>query len=144
MHLKLWWKDYSVVVIYFSLFLFSLILFYTFYSSRFFMEHLALPIIHFQGEVASFCLQLFGYNTHIEQHILQGSGQTLSIMKGCDGIEPIALYIIGVLLTPFSLSIRFRGLLVGLLVLLVLNIFRIILLFGVKVCLLYTSPSPRD
>ncbi len=57
----------------------------------------------------------------------------LSIERGCDAIEPSALFCAGVLAFPASLLSKLPGMLIGTLCLMVLNIFRIVSLFYIGV-----------
>jgi len=64
---------------------------------------------------------------------LAGQETTLNVAKGCDGLEASALYLIAVLLMPFSWRSKALGLLAGAAVLFVLNILRIVGLYLVMI-----------
>ncbi len=53
----------------------------------------------------------------------------LSIERGCDAVEPSALFCAGVLAFPASFLSKLPGMLIGTICLMVLNIFRIVSLF---------------
>jgi len=55
----------------------------------------------------------------------------LSIERGCDAVEPSALFCAGVLAFPASFLSKLPGMLIGTICLMVLNIFRIVSLFYV-------------
>ncbi|MFQ5422935.1 MAG: exosortase H [Phycisphaerae bacterium] len=57
----------------------------------------------------------------------------LSIERGCDALQPSALFIAAVLAFPASMWKRIPGLLVGTLVLMVINLVRIVSLYYVQV-----------
>ena len=57
----------------------------------------------------------------------------LSIERGCDALQPSALFIAAVLAFPASMRARLPGLLIGTLVLMVLNLVRIVSLYYVQV-----------
>jgi exosortase/archaeosortase family protein len=110
-------------------FLAILVGFYVIYTSTFFTEWLLEPYVHIQAVLASTVLNLFGLKTVANGTELAGAQATLSVVKGCDGMEVTALYLIGVLLVPFQRSSKLAGLGYGLLVLFVLNLIRIIGLY---------------
>lgn len=57
----------------------------------------------------------------------------LSIERGCDAVEPSALFCAGVLAFPASFFSKLPGMLIGTICLMVINIFRIVSLFYVGV-----------
>ncbi len=107
-------------------------LFYIIYSTKFFEENIAIPFLNLQANFSSSILNIFGFGTTIKSNIISGSDQVLSIQRGCDGIEPIALFTIGVLLVPFSMKTKLPGIAFGIISLSLLNIIRIIGLFIIK------------
>ncbi|MCB0598125.1 MAG: archaeosortase/exosortase family protein [Lewinellaceae bacterium] len=106
-------------------FLISILAFYWLYNSAFFAEEISKPLTKFQAELSSHILNFFGQNTWVEKSILHGQNSALDIKKGCDGIEPTALFIIGVLIVPLSWKTKLPGLLMGLIALLLINLLRI-------------------
>lgn len=73
----------------------------------------------------------------VEQNV-SASGKTirgrtsLTIERGCDAIEPSALFIAGVLAFPAALFRKVPGLLVGTICLMLLNLVRIVSLFYIR------------
>ena len=57
----------------------------------------------------------------------------LVIERGCDAIEPSALFLAGVLAFPAAFAIKLPGMLIGTVCLMVLNLVRIISLFYVQI-----------
>lgn len=57
----------------------------------------------------------------------------LVIERGCDAIEPSALFLAGVLAFPAAFAMKLPGMLIGTLCLMVLNLVRIISLFYVQI-----------
>ena len=127
------WRDKSPVLKYLLGFVLLLVLFYAVYITPFFEEWVLLPVLQVQTEISSFFLNLFGQGTNAQDATLQGKLATLNVAKGCDGMEAMALYLIGVLLMPFSWRSKGVGLLLGAGVLFVLNLVRIIGLYLAKV-----------
>lgn len=117
---------------FFGLFLGGILLFYIFYNSEFYRSGLSIYFIQFQGVIVEFVLNLFGANVQLTAGSLVGSKAKVDIMQGCDGLEPIALFTLAVLLMPFHLKIKIRGLLFGILSLLILNMLRIAGLYLAK------------
>jgi exosortase/archaeosortase family protein len=118
---------------YIGAFLGVLIGFYLIYTSAFFTKWFLDPYVHFQTVLSSAVLNLFGANTVADGTQLASARATLSVVKGCDGMEVTALYLIGVLLVPFQRSSKLAGLGYGLLVLFLLNLIRIIALYLAQV-----------
>lgn len=56
-------------------------------------------------------------------------GGSITVARGCDAMEPVALFVSAVLASPVTLSARAFAAIVGTLVLLVINLVRIITLF---------------
>jgi exosortase/archaeosortase family protein len=56
-------------------------------------------------------------------------GGSITVARGCDAMEPVALFISAVLASPVTLGARAVALLVGTAILLVINLVRIITLF---------------
>lgn len=123
------WKEKSPVVKFLLAFAIGIILFYLTYTSAFFTQFVTDPFITFQARLASFFLNILGQSTSVNDSLLVSEKATLNVMKGCDGLEPIAFYLLGVLLVPLSRKAKGRGLLIGLTILVILNVFRIILLY---------------
>ena len=70
-------------------------------------------------------LNIFGGSTVVRQSVLQGPVFGVDVKAGCDGMETIAIFLCAILSTPFSMRLKWRGLVAGLGILLVLNILRI-------------------
>jgi exosortase/archaeosortase family protein len=126
------WQEKWPIVRYVLGFMVLLALFYSVYVSSFFNESFLKPYINGQAKAASAVLNLFGYQTGVSGTDLIGE-VTLTVKKGCDGIEVTALYLIGILLTPFSWRSKAMGLVAGLAVLVLLNLLRIIGLYLAQV-----------
>lgn len=110
----------------------GIIVFYTIYFSDFFTTHVSSYIVSAQAQLSGFILNIFGFDTEVDQSLVSNGKVVLDIKKGCDGIEPTVFFLIGVLLVPFSRKAKMVGLATGLGVLSLLNILRIIGLFVVN------------
>ncbi len=127
------WRDKSPILKYLGGFVGLLVIFYAIYTSQFFEEWVLLPLMSLQTAIAGFFLNLFGLGVSSEGAVLQGQAAMLNVAKGCDGMEASALYLIGVLLMPFSWRSKWVGLGLGAGVLFLLNLLRIIVLYLSKV-----------
>lgn len=123
------WQQKAPILRFVGLFFFGIVLFYSLYFSDFFMHNVADSFNQFIGEIASFALNIFQQNTGVQNGIISSGDAAVNVKKGCDGLESIAFFTIGVLLVPFSWRSRLVGLAVGVSVLFLLNIFRIIILY---------------
>lgn len=110
-------------------FVLLIVAFYFLYLMPFFNQYVLEPYVNAQAQAAAFVLRLFGSETHAMGTDLMGPGITLTVKKGCDGMEATALYLIGVLLMPFSLRSKGWGLAGGMMILILLNLLRIMALY---------------
>ncbi len=98
-----------------------------------FIKNSAFPAyLRLNAQVSASVLSVF-------EDSVQASGQAihgrfpLTIERGCDAIEPSALFIAGVLAFPVGLRLKIPGMLIGTLCLAFINIFRIVSLYYVGV-----------
>jgi len=127
------WKRQSIPLKFLLVFVLSLIAFYSVYSLTAFQQYVVIPATNIQVRLSHWVLNIFGQNTWIDQGVIYANGVALNVKAGCDGIEPTAFFIIGVLLVPLSWRSKLVGLTVGIIVLQLLNLIRIIGLFFAKV-----------
>ena len=83
--------------------------------------------------VSAAILNGFGEGVEARQHSLIGRRFALTIERGCDAVEPAALFCSAVLASPVALSARFAAVVVGTTLLMVLNLLRILSLYYVGV-----------
>ena len=110
----------------------SLITFYSLYGLPAVQQYVVIPATNIQVHLSSWILNIFGQDTQIDQGVIYASEVALNVKAGCDGIEPTAFFIIGVLLVPLSWRSKLVGLGVGIIVLQLLNLLRIVGLFFAK------------
>jgi exosortase/archaeosortase family protein len=110
-------------------FLSLLVLFYVIYTNKFFSDHFLTPYVHFQTWLASVLLTIFGDHAVANGTELSSARTSLNVVKGCDGMEVTALYLIAILMVPFRWSSKWAGIGYGLLVLFMLNLVRILGLY---------------
>ncbi len=86
------------------------------------------------AKVSTFVLETCGYdNIQRDGNRLANAGGSVSVARGCDGIAPTALFFTAVLASPAAFRFKWRGLIVGVLILMVANVARIVTLFLTRV-----------
>lgn len=131
--IKAFWQRQSIPLKFLLVFALSLIAFYSIYGLPAFQQYIVIPATNIQVQLSSWILNILGQDTRIDQGVIYASGVALNVKAGCDGIEPTAFFIIGVLLVPLSWRSKLVGLAVGIIVLQLLNLIRIVGLFFAKV-----------
>ncbi len=110
-------------------FVLFIVLFYVVYSTSFFTDYILTPFIQFQASLTGIVLNLFNQGATVTGGVVENAAGSINVSKGCDGIEPIAFFIIGVMIIPVALRSKLIGVFFGVLTLFILNILRIIGLF---------------
>ena len=123
------WRRQPIPLQFLLLFVLSLVAFYSIYGLSAFQQYVVLPATNIQVRLSSWILNILGQNTSIDQGVIYANEVALNVKAGCDGIEPTAFFIIGVLLVPLSWRTKLVGLSVGIVVLQLLNLIRIVGLF---------------
>ncbi len=77
-------------------------------------------------------LNLFGGDVTAKDHTLASKTTAVEIRRGCDAIDPTALFVAAVLATPVGIGRKIVGALGGTLALALINLIRIITLFLTK------------
>ena len=131
--IKEFWQRQSIPLKFLLVFALSLIVFYSIYGLPVFQQYVVIPATNVQVQLSSWILNILGQDTRIDQGVIYASEVALNVKAGCDGIEPTAFFIIGVLLVPLSWRSKLVGLSVGIIVLQLLNLLRIVGLFFAKV-----------
>jgi exosortase/archaeosortase family protein len=108
------------------------IAFSPFYSKKFVPLH-----HHLIARVSGNILAVLGQDITVTGKSISSPRFSASIIRGCDAVEAIALYVCAVLAFPLPLLKKIPGMIAGTLLLLILNLVRIVSLFLIGVC------SPR-
>ncbi|MBP7274150.1 MAG: archaeosortase/exosortase family protein [Saprospiraceae bacterium] len=119
----------SKQITFIALFIGIMLLFYGFYITPFFQNNILFPISCWDARVAAWVLQLFGQQTSAIGDVVQNTKFSISIKAGCDALQPIALFSVAMLAYPIAFRLKWKWLLLGIILLLLLNIVRIITLF---------------
>jgi exosortase/archaeosortase family protein len=94
------------------------------YKKRFVPWHL-----HLIAKVCGHLLSLLGQDIAVTGSSIYSPRLTATIIRGCDAVEAIALYVCAVLAFPLPFLKKLLGIIVGTLLLLILNLIRIVSLF---------------
>lgn len=78
-------------------------------------------------------LSLVGMGTSSSGDLVSSKAFSMSVKQGCDSIEALAIFVFGVLAFPATLSIKWKGLLTGIVLILGMNLIRLMNLFWVGV-----------
>ena len=87
------------------------------------------PVLNLYASISSVLVNLIGQGTTAVQQTVDGDAFSVNNKQGCDAIAPMLLYLSAVVLYPISAKWKWQGLLGGLSILFVLNIFRIVTLY---------------
>lgn len=123
------WLHKNPVLVFIGLFALQMIVFYCIYLPPYTQEKLITPIATFYAIFSGLMLNLFGYDTTVFGDTISSPQFSIAIKKGCDALEPMGLFIAGILAFPALFRKKIIGLLIGLFVIFLLNIVRIISLF---------------
>jgi len=122
------WQDRKPVLKFAGTFLAICLIFFLITNMSWFSAFRA-PILSMYSGISAVLLNIFGYGVKASGEILSSSNFSVSIEEGCDAIAPAILYIVSVGIFPVAWKYRWKGLLYGLLAIVVLNLIRIITLY---------------
>lgn len=123
------WRSYLPVLKFVGGFIFLICLFYAFWFSSFFIDIINPKIAHINAFLASNLLHLLGQATTSSNENIYSTDFSISVSKGCDGIEAMAIFTSALLAFPISFKKKIYGLFIGIFILAVLNLLRIVSLF---------------
>ncbi len=111
-------------------FIIGVCIFYFLFSTSFFRDYLFIPVNHAFAVLASWVLNVFGEQTTAVDLTVTSSNFSVNIAKGCDSLEAISLLSIAFAALPLiSWADKLKGIVVGSLIFLTLNLLRIVTLF---------------
>jgi exosortase H (IPTLxxWG-CTERM-specific) len=123
------WKQ-KLPVIYFVLgFAVLMILFYIFWLSEYSQKSFQLDIVSVNAKISSFFLNILGMKTTTQVGTITSPNFSVSIARGCDAVEAMALFASALLAFPSKWLPKIIGLFAGVAILFSLNIVRIMSLF---------------
>jgi len=91
------------------------------------------PYLALSARVVGGILGLLGYEATVAETVIHTPQFSLEIVRGCDAIEPSAIYIAAVLASPVGVWPKLPGVLIGTTALMLINLLRIVSLFFVGV-----------
>jgi exosortase H (IPTLxxWG-CTERM-specific) len=106
-----------------------MVLFYAFLLSDFFQNNIQIAVVSLDARISSFILNIFGVGTTATREVISSASFSISIARGCDGLEAMALFAASLLAFPANWKYKLIGLFGGLAVLFSLNIGRIVSLY---------------
>ncbi len=107
--------------------------FYLFYYSGFYDKFINPAFLNFQAWVSYNLLNVFESPLALRGTIVSSPKFSYTLIRGCDGLEGMIIFLAAILVFPVAFKYKWRGLLVGTLALFFINHLRIILLFYVGV-----------
>ncbi|MBN1511620.1 MAG: exosortase H [Phycisphaerae bacterium] len=107
---------------------YAVTLFSTSYREQFFPL-----VLRLTARLSGAALGLFGQDITVNGTLISSPGFSVCIVRGCDAVEPMALFVCAVLAFPSPLLTKLPGIIGGMLVLAVLNFVRIVCLFLIGV-----------
>lgn len=109
-------------------------LFYVFVVfTPFYKRDFLLFCLPFNAKVSGAILSFLGQDITVIGTSISSSGFAVRVDPGCDGIEPIALFVCAVMAFPAHFSRKIQGIIAGTLLLAILNFVRVVSLFSVGV-----------
>lgn len=127
--LRAYWKNKVPVLIFGLGFGLLICLFYLFWITTFCMQNIVEPLVNLNAKAASVILNIFGQNTTNAGNFISCSAFSMRVVKECNALEPIALFVAAIITFPCPFITKIPGILIGVLILLAANIFRIVSLF---------------
>lgn len=91
------------------------------------------PYVEINADLSGRILTLFGFEMSVGKDSLSSPEYGLSIGKGCDGLEPTALFVAAVLAFAAPIRLKLPALLLGVPLLAAVNLVRIVSLFLVGI-----------
>lgn len=105
------------------------ILFYLMYQNAWAEAFVFNPLANIYAVISGKIIEGLGYGVNVSGDLIYSTEFSVSIKKGCDAAEPMAIFIAAIVAFPASIRNKFSGLVLGLSILFLLNIVRIISLY---------------
>ena len=123
------WVQKRPVVLFLLGFVVLIILFYVFWTSYFYKHQIEPQLLSLYAKISGFLLTLSGIETRTTGEALCSATFSFSVVRGCDGIEAMALFVSALLVFPAKWLHKLKGLIFGVAILFAINLLRIISLF---------------
>jgi len=122
--LKSFWRTRKPMLMYISAF-FLFMLIFSFIGAQDFFSRISAPLLAFYTKVSGLVLNILGQGVTATGDHLGSKAYAIQVKQGCDAIAPMGLYTIATLAFPIAFKHKWKGLLIGIGSLFVLNIIRI-------------------
>ncbi len=125
--LQPWWKDKNPVLLFILGFI---VIISVLYVGKVFIDQGAYkPLLQFNAQIAHHILSIFGLQTSVSEATISSDRFTMSVVTGCDATDAVMIFLAVVLAFPARWKDKLIGCLVGTAFLLIVNVFRVIVLF---------------
>ncbi|MEK6677388.1 MAG: archaeosortase/exosortase family protein [Planctomycetota bacterium] len=128
-----WWRNKHPVFRFVALLAVLLVAWELLFWIPFVNEHIFKPHLRFYAWLTGMALRLLGKDATVHGEVVSTSETNISIVEGCDAIQPVGLFIAAVLASPVLTRRKYPGLIAGTLFLMMMNLFRIVFLYFVIV-----------
>ena len=108
-------------------------LFYMFVHTPLARPDMSVPHLRALAAASASVLRVMGYDASVSETMIHTPEYSIEIVRGCDAIEPTAVFVAIVLATPVTVWMKLPGLLFGTIGLLLVNFVRIISLFFIGI-----------
>jgi exosortase H (IPTLxxWG-CTERM-specific) len=126
--IKTQWNQKKPVLFFILGFAVIIAVFYWFYESSYYTG-IGSFITSVDSHISGFILNIFGQQTLVSGPVIGSSKFSISIERGCDAVEAMALFSAALLSYPARWKDKLIGLLAGIVILFLLNLVRIVTLF---------------
>lgn len=123
------WAQKRPVVFFVLGFALLMVVFYAILLSDYFQNNIQVKVMSVYAVISSFILNIFGMETIATSGWIRAPQFSISIARGCDALEAMALFASALLTFPAQWKHKLAGLGVGLAVLYLLNVVRIVSLY---------------
>jgi len=106
-----------------------MVIFYAFWLSDYCQVSVQPQIVSLNSKLSSFLLNLFGMETTAMKETIASTSFSVSIARGCDAMEAMALFASALLAFPAGWKYKLTGFFAGIAILFTLNILRVVSLF---------------
>jgi exosortase/archaeosortase family protein len=132
-NIKTRWGQKRPVLFFVLGFSFFMIVFYFLWQSDFFNSHIQPVIVNINARISSGILNLMGQKTTAYFEMIISPLLSISIARGCDAVEAMALFVSTTLAFPMNWKRKIIGLFTGLILLFIINIVRIVSLYFIGI-----------
>lgn len=119
----------NAVLFFVGLVFLIVILFYLIYRNTWAEAYVFAPMANLYAAISGILLNLLGYGVNVSGDLIYSSAFSVSVKKGCDAAEPMAIFFAGIIAFPALVRNKLTGLVLGLSLLFLLNLVRIISLY---------------